>query len=139
MAIIEATAKLERITAARLVKQGKATPEQQQLAYQWFCERIDAEREANKRPVRRESERDRNLVISAYLEYCKKNNIKMGQKEACREIAADFGANEDTVIASFSKWKNSESDQKKERRSQQLNTRLLETVGDLVKAQADKS
>jgi hypothetical protein len=79
-----------------------------------------------------EREKNRNLVIAAYLKYCKQNSIEMGQKQACREIAADFGANENTVIKSFSKWKNKNTDQVKERQHQQLTTRLITTVEELI-------
>jgi|GEM_PF-1354501 hypothetical protein len=139
MAKVEATEKLERMTAAYLTKLGRATPDQQRLAYEWFCERIETVREANKRPVSRQSEDERNLIIAACLEYCQQNNIEMSQKQACREIAADLGANEETVIASFSKWKNGKTDQEKERQSQRLNTRLLDTVGELIKARNEKN
>jgi predicted nucleotide-binding protein (sugar kinase/HSP70/actin superfamily) len=132
MAQIKPTEKGRRVNAAYLVKLGKATPEQQQLAYEWFCGRVESEREANKRPLPKEREKNRNLVIAAYLKYWNQDNIKMSDHQACREIAADLGANESTVIRSFSKWKNENTDQVKERQHQRLTTQLLKTVEELI-------
>jgi hypothetical protein len=132
MTSIKTTKMMERITAARLVQLGQATPDQQRLAYEWFCERINSEIEAAKRPANRKSELERNLLIARYLQYCEQEAITMTQKQACREIAADYGCGENTVIREFSRWKNETPNDEKIRQINMADGRLLNAISKLV-------
>ncbi|RAR61526.1 hypothetical protein BCL93_105127 [Onishia taeanensis] len=112
MAIVPTTPKLEKLTAVRLLKLGKATPEQQKLASQYIAELLGQLNESDDMPKRLTSERDRNVMIYRYMQLCEQSGEKVGQKQTCREFAELFNLSEGSVIREFSRWKNQPEEEK---------------------------
>lgn len=135
MAEVKPNQLMEMMTAAYLVKNGKANPEQQKLAYEWYCKRIQAERDAMERPSGVQKRLERNLLIAQYMELCEQSGEKISQMEACRQVAEDCGmqGKEKTVIREFSRWKNDTPEEEKVRQFNRSNRRLATAVKALFK------
>lgn len=113
MATIKFSPQIEKATALHLVSLGKATPEQQKLAYQFMLERIEQEKHASERPIKKTTQRDRNVMIFLMLGYMQGVGEKKSQKQICREVAETSTASFGTIEREYRKWLNQTEPAKK--------------------------
>jgi len=132
MAKVKGTKALERITAAYLVRRGLATSEQQKLAYEWFNYRIEQQKRARELPSRRSKQLDRNIVIYLYMKFCEQEGEPISQKQACREIADDYGDNPDSVIRKYAEWKNCTDDKEKENQVKSFQRKMIQSLTQML-------
>lgn len=103
MAVVKTGKVIEKMTAAYLVKVGKANPDQQKLAYEYFTEQI--KKAGKKAPRGISKETLRNVMIARYIQLHEADGESISDKQACRDVAEDGVLKFGTIERGFREWK----------------------------------
>lgn len=95
----------EELTACLLLKEGKASPEQQMLAYKYFNSRMEEAWETRPKKKALSKETVRNVLIALRLRKAKADGEKLTQRDVCEAVAIDMHRSADTIEREFRRWK----------------------------------
>lgn len=120
-----ASEKLKRLNALYLVSIGKASPEQQVIAYEVMLERIEAEKQEANRPSRQNKDLKRSLLVYMISRCYRSEGEEISQADACAFVAESRGVQVETVKRNYRKWKASRSEAEQEKEANRYGGDLL--------------
>ncbi len=104
----------EELTACLLLKEGKASPEQQMLAYKYFNSRMEEAWEARPKKKKLSKTTVRNVLIALRLRKAKADGEKLTQQDICVGVATEMHRSADTVEREFRRWKEQPTEQRQQ-------------------------
>lgn len=127
--------RIEKMSALYLVSIGRATAEQQKLAYRFHLELLQQREAASKKPKKQTKEDDRNAAIYLMLRYVPSEDDMseeelreykpMSRAQACKLFAEGHDLEFSTVKREYRRWENETTPEQKERAASRAASAML--------------
>ncbi len=104
----------EELTACMLLKEGKASPEQQMRAYKYYNSRMEEAWETRPKKKMFGKETVRNVLIELRIRKAKADGKKLTQRDVCKGVAIEMHRSVDTIEREFRRWKEQSAEHRRQ-------------------------